>query len=302
MKKLLLPLASLALVAAACGNEADLGAGDDGTAASAISDNGAPVHSHARRDAHTAGGGGGRRSPNMLWHNGAILAANKTQAIFWGPQWSTANFAGDKITGLDQFFGGFGGSHYAGNNDEYTGTNGQVTSSSTYLGHVFDTTNAPNSALTTGSAVAEACKMTNNNPDPNAVYFIYTATGAGNVNYCAWHSFGTCGTNGPPIQVAYMPNIDGLAGCDPGDTTTGHSQGLAALANVTAHELSEAITDPRNGGWYDAGGGENGDKCAWTWSGTVTLSNSTTQQWMLQQLWSNNAYNAGQGSPRGCVQ
>src|SRR5437016_7209550 len=39
------------------------------------------------------------------------------------------------------------------------------------------------------------------------------------------------------IQVAYMPNLDGIAGCDPGDTSTGHSAGLAALGNVTSHEL-----------------------------------------------------------------
>src|SRR5437879_4343745 len=81
-------------------------------------------------------------------------------------------------------------------------------------------------------AVAEACKVTNNNPDPNGVYFLYTSTGAGHVNYCAWHSHGTC-SNGAPVQVAYMPNIDGIAGCDPGSTTS-HSQGLSALANVTS--------------------------------------------------------------------
>src|SRR5262249_21035285 len=103
--------------------------------------------------------------------------------------------------------------------------------------------------------------------------------------------------------VAYMPNIDGLAGCDPTGTLSGangHSQGLTAVTNVTAHELSEAITDPRGTGWFDSSGGENGDKCAWTFTGTVTLHNGS--QWLLQQEWSNNAYNAGTGSPRGCLQ
>src|SRR5207237_1185177 len=85
------------------------------------------------------------------------------------------------------------------------------------------TANAPHKALTTNSAVAEACKMTNNNPDPNGVYFIYTSTGAGHVNYCAWHSYGNC-SNGAPVQVAYMPNITGIAGCDPQDTSGLHSE------------------------------------------------------------------------------
>jgi hypothetical protein len=246
---------------------------------------------------------GRKRSVNMLFHGGTILVANKTQAIFWGTGWTT--YTGDIISGLNSFFSGFGGSNYANASTEYTGTNGQVTSSSTYLGSVIDGTPAPTNALSVTGAVAEACAVTKNAPDPNALYLIYTETGAGNVNYCAWHSYGTC-SNGAPLQVAYMPNITGLAGCDPLDTYgTGHSEGLAALANVTAHELSETITDPRNGGWYDAAGAENGDKCAWAFHSPVTLSNATV--WKLQMEWSNNAYTAGTGFPNrsgqnGCLQ
>jgi hypothetical protein len=266
---------------------------------------GAPEHLLHGKEAHGGGGGGG--SPLMTSHGGAILASNKTEAIFWGSQWSTASFAGDKITGLDSFFQGFGGSSYAAASTEYTGTNGRVTSASTYLGHVFDASAPPNKALSTSSAVAEGCKVTGNNPDPSALYLIYTATGAGHVSYCAWHSYGTC-SNGAPIQVAYMPNLDGIAGCDPGDASGLHSQGLAAVVNVTAHELSETITDPRNGGWFDSGGAENGDKCAWSFSpnnsGLVTLSNGS--RWKLQGEWSNAAYTAGTGyangsGQRGCL-
>ncbi|HEY0515071.1 MAG TPA: hypothetical protein VGH73_24460 [Thermoanaerobaculia bacterium] len=263
-----------------------------------------PPHVHLQRDfdkARRAHGGG---SPDMTFHGGTVLTANKTEAIFWGSQWTSASFAGDKITGLDSFFGGFGGSNYAGTSTEYTGTSGQVTTSSSYLGHVIDSSAAPSKAISVSTAVAEACKVTNNNPDPNALYLLYTATGAGHVSYCAWHSYGNC-SNGAPVQVAYMPNIDGIAGCDPVDTWTTHSQGLAAVANVTAHELSETITDPRNGGWYDASGGENGDKCSWVFAGVVTLKNSS--QWKLQMEWSNKAYDAGTGlannsGQKGCLQ
>jgi hypothetical protein len=204
---------------------------------------------------------------------------------------------------MDTFFGGFGGSQYAKASTEYSGTNGQVTASSTYGGHTLDTTAAPRKALSTSTAVAEACKITNNNPEANGVYFIFTDTGAGHVNYCAWHSWGTC-SNGAEIQVAYMPNIDGIAGCDPGGASNGHSQGLTALANVTGHELSEAITDPRGSGWFDAGGAENGDKCAWTWPATDQSFGG--QRWHVQGEWSNAAYNAGTGYPnssgqRGCL-
>lgn len=264
-----------------------------------------PARIDPRRDfvkARPAGGGGG--SVDMTFHGGTVLTANKTEAIFWGSQWTSASFAGDKITGLDSFFGGFGGSNYAATSSEYTGTNGQVTTSSTYLGHVIDSSAAPTKALSVTTAVAEACKITSNNPDPNALYLIYTSTGAGHVSYCAWHSYGNC-SNGAPVQVAYMPNIDGIGGCDPGDTWTTHSQGLAALGSVTAHELSETITDPRNGGWYDSSGGENGDKCSWVFAGVVTLKNSS--KWKLQMEWSNRAYDAGTGlannsGQKGCLQ
>ena len=58
------------------------------------------------------------------------------------------------------------------------------------------------------------------------------------------------------MQFAFFFDLDGDAGCDP-DTSGLHSQGLAALANVSAHELSEARTDPASpGAWYDSSGAE----------------------------------------------
>jgi hypothetical protein len=260
-------------------------------------------HSHLRKEAQIHAKQ--TVSPLMVSHGGKVMHASRTKAILWGSEWATASFAGDKITGLDSFFAGVNGSSYAATGEEYYDAAGYVTSASTYLGHAFDTSAAPRRALTTNSAVAEVCKMTANNPDPAAIYFIYTSTGAGNVNYCAWHSWGAC-TNGAMVQVAYMPNIDGIAGCDPEDTSTGHSQGLAALANVTSHELMETITDPRGASWYDSQGNEIGDKCAWSFGPTLeTFSNGS--QWKLQMEWSNEAYTAGTGLPntsgqKGCIE
>jgi hypothetical protein len=264
----------------------------------------APVVIHAKKELNNSkqpqGAAAGNTANDMTWHNGTILVSNKTMAIFWG-DWSNP---GDVITGMDTFFQGWGGSGMAGDSTEYTGSNGQVTSSSAYLGHVFDTSSPPKRALTTSGAVAEACKMTNNNPDPNGVYFVFTSTGAGHVSYCAWHSYGTC-SNGAPVQVAYMPNLTGVTGCDPSDTWTTHSEPLAAIASVTSHELSETITDPRNGGWYDSSNQENGDKCAWSFNNVVTLANGS--QWKLQMEWSNKANDAGTGylnrsGQPGCLQ
>lgn len=246
--------------------------------------------------AHGGGGSGG--SADMTLHGGNVLITPSSYSIFWG------SYGTDIQSGMAAFFGGFSGSSIANASDEYYGTTNGYVSGKSVNGAVYSDTNPPKRALTTSGAVAEVCKVTNNNPDPNGVYFIFTSTGAGHVSYCAWHSWGSC-SNGAQVQVAYMPNISGVSGCNPNSTVAGQSEGLAALANVTSHEYSEAITDPRGTGWTDSSGAENGDKCAWSFHNNVNFSNGSV--WKLQMEWSNNAYNSGTGYANtsgqlGCLQ
>jgi hypothetical protein len=234
-------------------------------------------------------------SPLLTYRGGSVLYQAAAYSIFWGSSWNNASFAGDKITGVDRFFNGFSGSNYARTSTEYSDKLGFISPLATYNGHVIDSSTPPSRNPSVSSMVAEVCKVTANAPDSNGVYFVYTSTTAGQVNYCAWHSWGNC-SNGAKVQVAYMPNLDGIAGCDPGDTTTGNSQGLAAIINVTAHEYLEAITDPRGAGWLDSTGQENADKCAWSFppgDGLSTLTNGS--RWKLQMEWSNAAFTAGTG-------
>ena len=249
-----------------------------------------------------------RRSPNMTYHGGKIMPTAVSKIIFWGPSWSNSTFAGDKITGLDSWYTGHSNSNYAKTVDEYTGTNGTVGATTTHQGHIVDTSTAVGGA-NTQAILNEVCKQVtagNIVPDAggNGYYAVYVDVKRGNAGYCAYHSAGTCG--GKAVQFAFFFNVDGDAGCDPQDSTTGHSQGLAALANVTAHELSEARSDPSSpGAWYDSQGAENGDKCAWTFNQpSETLSNGT--KWKMQGEWSNKAYTAGTGYPnssnqKGCL-
>ncbi len=247
-----------------------------------------------------------RRTANMTYHGGKIMPTAVSKAIFWGPSWAT--YSGDKLTGLDSFYVGHSNSNYARTVDEYTGTNGTVGPTHTHQGHLIDTSTAANGA-STSAILAEVCKQVtagNIVPDPsgNGYYPVYTDVKRGSAGYCAYHSAGSCG--GKVVQFAFFFNLDGDSGCDPADTTTGHSQGLAALANVSAHELEEARSDPASpGAWYDSSGAENGDKCAWTFNvPAVTFSNGTS--WKLQGEWSNAAFTAGTGYPnrsgqKGCV-
>jgi hypothetical protein len=252
----------------------------------------------ARGFAPPAGHG---RNPDMLWHNGAIMTDSVVETIYWGTSWSNSSFVGDKITGLDSWYTGFSNSNYAKTSDEYTGTNGQVGPSVTYGGHHIDTT-AASGGGSTSAILAEVCKVIPS-PVANGYYAVHVDLPRGNAGYCAYHSYGSCG--GVPVQFAFFWNLDGDPGCDPQDSSGLHSQGLAALANVSGHELSEARTDPRNGGWYDASGNENGDKCAWTFN-VPLVSFSNGSQWKIQGEWSNAAFNSNTGYPNrsgqnGCL-
>jgi hypothetical protein len=247
-------------------------------------------------------------SPLMTYHGGKIMTTAVTKAIFWGSSWPT--YSGDKITGLDDWYSGFNNSAYAKTSDEYTGSNGQVGPGTTHQGHVIDGTQASggNNTSTILNAVCRNLTSETIDKNGNGYYAVYSDVKRGGAQYCAWHSAGSCNVGGTnyPVQFAFFFNLDGDAGCDPQDTSGQHSQGLAALANVSAHELSEARTDPANpGAWYDSSGAENGDKCAWSFSGTLaTFSNST--QWKLQGEWSNAAYSASRGyanrsGQKGCL-
>ena len=137
------------------------------------------------------------------------------------------------------------------------------------------------------------------NPDSAGFYAVYSDQPRGSAGYCAWHSSGFCG--GVPVQFAFFFNLDGDPGCDPQSTVAGQSQGLQALANVTGHELSEAITDPQLNAWYDRQGSENADKCAWTFGApSVPFKNGT--YWKIQGNWSNAAANTNSGYANGgCI-
>ena len=228
-------------------------------------------------------GGGGGSSPNLVDHGGRVLPTSKTYALWWG---TPSAFPADAQSGIDALFEGLNGSSLLGIGTQYM--RGASVSTS-FAENLTDSASSPPSrSPTTSAIVSEACSVITKNgltPDPTAVYFVFTSNyPGGHVNYCAWHSAGTC--NGVTIQVGYMPNTTGIAGCDPGNTYScnSYSQGTRSIANVTSHEFMEAITDADITAWYDSSGSEIGDKCAWQFSSCVNLSSGN---WQLQKEWSN---------------
>jgi hypothetical protein len=242
-------------------------------------------------------------SPNLIYHGGPVMhGTTQVYPIFWGTSWSSS--AGDKITGLQRFYGAVGGSTYAGTNTEYTDGSGKVSPAVALQSTKIDPTAAISRAPQTSDILAEVARMYPT-PTANAYYPVYVDQPRGHAQYCAWHSSGSI--NGVTVQFGFFFKLDGDSGCDPGATGTGHSQGLDALANVSGHELSEMLTDPQLNAWYDSQGAENSDKCAWTFgSEPLKLGGDS---WRIQGNWSNNAYNSNGGytdvesggKVRGCI-
>ena len=236
---------------------------------------------------HAKSGASGANGALMTYHGGNIMTnVQPVKAIFWGTNWQHASFAGDKVSGIDTFYSGMGNSTYAHTCSEYSGPAGVfVGDSITYNGHIVDNSRATGGNKT-WPILAEVCRQIGTAVVANGYYPVYVDIPRGHAGYCAWHSAGTC--NGVQIQFAFFFNLDGDPGCDP-QSTAGYSQGLAALANVSGHELSETRTDPELNAWYDNSGNENADKCAWSF-GTNLLKFSNGSEWKIQGNWSNAAY------------
>ena len=124
-----------------------------------------------------------------------------------GASWASAY--GDKITGLDPFYGGVGGSAYLSSNTEYTQAGGAcVGTKVSYGGHLVDNSAAPSGAPQTSAILTEVCKVLQENhitPVTNGYYPVYVDTKRGNAGYCAWHSWSSCAGVQRPVRVLLQP-------------------------------------------------------------------------------------------------
>jgi hypothetical protein len=218
----------------------------------------------------------------LIDHSGPVLLHSNTYAIFWGP---SSSFPSDEVAGVRAVLGGFDNSAYLGVANQYM--RGTGTASSTYVstGEKYLSSAPPAHAPRASDLGAQVCALYGT-PDPEGIYFFFTSNYP-SINYCAWHDKATC--NGVTFQVAYMPNMDGVAGCSPFkienlDCNT-YSAATQSLLDGMAHEFMEATTDPHIDAWYDKSGQEIGDKCNFVYGTCTPLSNGTS--WQIQQEWSN---------------
>jgi putative Ig domain-containing protein len=234
---------------------------------------------------------------------------------------------------LQSFFAGLGtgGETWSGVLTQYcdgvaTGAQTCPTSSTEHVGYptggalagVWEDTSALAPSAASGHAIGvEAVNAathfgnTTQASNANAQYVIVSPHGTNPDNYktggfCAWHDYtgdstlsgGAVSSPDGALAFTNLPYIpDAGASCGQGFVNSPGT--LDGVTIVEGHEYAETATDMwPAGGWIDAGGEENGDKCAWISSGQGASQDIslTTGSFAVQSTWAND-FNGGAG---GC--
>jgi hypothetical protein len=229
----------------------------------------------------------GQASSGLQYGGGPLAIHPLVYLDFWGSQWdSDANGVQQYMQNL---FGGLGapGDSWSTSMSQYTDSGGnspQFTGAVLAGTWVDDAAPAPQSASANELAAEAqfAAQQFGGVSGPDADIYVVSPSGttpdgfnAGG-GFCAWHDWNgtTAYTNMPYV-------LDAGASCGE-DSVQGALDGFSI---VGGHEYAEAVTDPEPpSGYVDPNGEENGDLCAWTNLGTVSLATGT---FAMQPLWSN---------------
>jgi hypothetical protein len=224
---------------------------------------------HDVGDALTTGGTG---TLSSITNHGGPIIVQPTMYIIWYGNWNQNNGsdtpAGQQI--VRDFANKIGGSPYFLINTTYGSFNGAVNGAVSFGGDTTDTGSRGtrlhdadiqtivNSAINSGKLPYNA----------NGVYFVLTSSNVSEqsgfcTRYCGWHTAGT--PSAGHIRYSFVGNANRcLNACAAQTIGPNGNAGVDAMISVIAHELEEATTDPDLNAWYDSGGAENADKCAWT--------------------------------------
>jgi hypothetical protein len=142
-------------------------------------------------------------------------------------------------------------------------------------------------------AIRAASHFGNTTAAKNASVQYVIATAHGNnqsgfgSTFCAYHD--VVASSAGNIAYTNLPYItDAGAGCGANFNNLGAKAGITIVAG---HEFAETESDQfPEGGWFDSGMSEIGDKCAWISTGQGKVQNVTfasTAVFPMQSLWSN---------------
>jgi serine protease len=291
---------------------------------------------------------------DLIWHGGNAganaIGVETTPAVYlvyWGPEWAsgfqTADTNGKLYSSktlqnyLNSFFGGVGGSPWAGVQTQYCNTllvgstscvggAGFVTNPTHQLKGVWtDPSPVPSDIVASGLAqnlvddpiASEAVRASAHfKYDAQATYIILTppsTIATGQPVYCGYHTQTTSidGLGNPyRLQYAFIPWLNenwpglGTSGCgmhNVNATSDAFGNGIFdGYSIVTGHEYAEAVTDPDNFlSDQDGWNDAQGSENGdkCAWLNTQNIALGA-HQFAVQPLWSNEAFDA---TGNGCV-
>lgn len=235
------------------------------------------------------------RQTNMLYNGGTVQTTPSVYVVYWQ---FTADPHGEAARFTD-FLKAAGGSQWLSTVKQYTQYGSQhIASPPRQLkGAWYDNADPVPAHPTDAQIQAEAVRLADHFRayDPNAAYIVATpaghwSTGGFKRNWCAYH--GNTSARGVALSYTNLPYMsDAGYACGAYAVNSGAQGILDGVTIVGGHELAETQTDPTGGGWYDAGGNEIADKCAWEDMHNEPMGGTV---FPTQPLWSNAA--------RNCVQ
>ena len=152
----------------------------------------------------------------------------------------------------------------------------------------------PSTEMVVAKAIASGA-FSGSTPDTNGIYFLFTSSNI-SVNgflttYCGYHGYSDLLTT--RFKYSFIGDPGTSTGCLPQNVSPHGNAAGDAMANVTAHELVEAVSDPELNAWFDSRGNENADKCNFVFGAVTTESNNSlsnvmigSSKYLIQQNWS----------------
>lgn len=254
------------------------------------------------------------------YHGGYLITPMRAYYIYYG-NWNGINdtpILNDLISGLNgsaylNILNTYGGNVAVGGSTAQEVLNNQISLN----GAVFDPYS--HGAAIDDTAVKDIVTQALNTlgTDPYGVYFVLTSPDVisteGSHRFCGSHPTDYCGyhshafRNNNDIKYAFVGNASSQCPntCMHQLNGPNGNGGIDGMANVIAHELAEAVTDPDGDAWYiptNIGGNtfnaEIGDLCNFNFGPTFTAPNGTqanvtlgSRNYLLQQLWVNESTN-----------
>lgn len=237
----------------------------------------------------------------MSYYGGPVMLGTVNVYYIW-----YGNFAGDStVPILTDFMNAIGGSPYLNTTRSYyDGQINRIANSVQLAGTYFDNYsqggNAPMMQSVVQNAIASGALGP---PDPNGVYFVLTSPDVSrvipgfNAQFCGWHSYFPLAASATMIKMAFVGDGGSQSACTVQPSSSPNDNPAAdAMADVIAHELAEAVTDPQINAWFASGVQEIGDKCNWNMGAEQTAPNGSqynvtlgSRNFLIQQLWTNDS-------------